>query len=172
MNASRPGMAEMEKVECAAADGEERMTPVTVTLLSGFLGAGKTTLLNTILQTEHGMRIAVIENEFAEADIDRQIIGDRASQITTLANGCICCSRASELESTLLELLDSRQSGALSFDRLIIESTGMADPGPVIRTFSAIHGWLKSISWMVLLLWSTQFTPCSNWISTAWLSRR
>ena len=111
------------------------MTPVTVTLLSGFLGAGKTTLLNSILQTEHGMRIAVIENEFAEADIDRQIIGDRVSQITTLANGCICCSRASELESTLLELLDSRQSGLLNFDRLIIESTGMADPGPVIRTF-------------------------------------
>ena len=111
------------------------MTPVKVTLLSGFLGAGKTTLLKTILQTDHGHRIAVIENEFADTGIDQQIIGDSASRITTLANGCICCDRSGELENALLDLLAARTAGSISFDRLIIESTGMADPGPVIHTF-------------------------------------
>lgn len=111
------------------------MTPISVTLLTGFLGAGKTTLLRHILNEEHGFKIAVIENEFGEVSVDDQLIGDRATQIKTLTNGCICCSRSNELEDALLDLLDSLDRGDIDFDRLIIECTGMADPGPIIQTF-------------------------------------
>ncbi|AUV02758.1 GTPase [Phytobacter ursingii] len=111
------------------------MTPIAVTLLTGFLGAGKTTLLRHILNEQHGFKIAVIENEFGEVSVDDQLIGDRATQIKTLTNGCICCTRSSELEDALLDLLDSRDRGEVAFDRLVIECTGMADPGPIIQTF-------------------------------------
>lgn len=111
------------------------MTPIAVTLLTGFLGAGKTTLLRHILNEQHGYKIAVIENEFGEVSVDDQLIGDRATQIKTLTNGCICCSRSNELESALLDLLDGLDQGDIAFDRLVIECTGMADPGPIIQTF-------------------------------------
>ena len=111
------------------------MTPIAVTLLNGFLGAGKTTLLRHILNAQHGYKIAVIENEFGEVSVDDQLIGDRATQIKTLTNGCICCSRSNELESALLDLLDGLDRGDIAFDRLVIECTGMADPGPIIQTF-------------------------------------
>ncbi|MHB9326861.1 GTPase [Phytobacter ursingii] len=111
------------------------MTPIAVTLLTGFLGAGKTTLLRHILNEQHGFKIAVIENEFGEVSVDDQLIGDRATQIKTLTNGCICCTRSSELEDALLDLLDSRDRGDVAFDLLVIECTGMADPGPIIQTF-------------------------------------
>ena len=110
------------------------MTPIAVTLLTGFLGAGKTTLLRHILNEQHGYQIAVIENEFGEVSVDDQLIGDRATQIKTLTNGCICCSRSNELEDALLDLLDGLDRGDLTFDRLVIECTGMADPGPIIQT--------------------------------------
>ena len=103
------------------------MTPIAVTLLTGFLGAGKTTLLRHILNEQHGFKIAVIENEFGEVSVDDQLIGDRATQIKTLTNGCICCTRSNELEDALLDLLDSRDRGEIDFDRLVIECTGMAD---------------------------------------------
>lgn len=112
------------------------MAPIAVTLLTGFLGAGKTTLLRHILNERHGFKIAVIENEFGEVAIDNQLIGDRATQIKTLTNSCICCTRSNELEDALLDLLDSRDRGDIAFDRLVIECTGMADPGPIIQTFS------------------------------------
>ena len=111
------------------------MKPISVTILTGFLGAGKTTLLRHILQADHGHKIAVIENEFGEVPIDNALIGDRATQITTLSNGCICCSRSNELENALLDLLDGLDSGNINFDRLVIECTGMADPGPITQTF-------------------------------------
>lgn len=111
------------------------MTPIAVTLLTGFLGAGKTTLLRHILNEQHGYKIAVIENEFGEVSVDTQLIGDRATQIKTLTNGCICCSRSNELQDALLDLLDSLDKGDIEFDRLVIECTGMADPGPIIHTF-------------------------------------
>lgn len=111
------------------------MPPIAVTLLTGFLGAGKTTLLRHILNAQHGHKIAVIENEFGEVSIDTQLVGDRATQIKTLTNGCICCSRSNELEDALLDLLDGRDRGDLDFDRLIVECTGMADPGPIVQTF-------------------------------------
>lgn len=111
------------------------MTPISVTILTGFLGAGKTTLLRHILNVKHGYKIAVIENEFGAESIDSELIGDNATQITTLSNGCICCNRSNELENTLLDLLDGRDKKQLVFDRLIIECTGMADPGPITQTF-------------------------------------
>lgn len=111
------------------------MKPIAVTILTGFLGAGKTTLLRHILDENHGYKIAVIENEFGEVPIDNTLIGDRASRITTLSNGCICCTKSNELEDALLDLLDCVDKGQLKFDRLIIECTGMADPGPIIQTF-------------------------------------
>ena len=101
------------------------MAPIAVTLLTGFLGAGKTTLLRHILNEQHGFKIAVIENEFGEVSVDDQLIGDRATQIKTLTNGCICCTRSNELEDALLDLLDSRDRGEIEFDRLVIECTGM-----------------------------------------------
>jgi G3E family GTPase len=127
-------MAAMEKAAYAAAKGDN-MTPIAVTLLTGFLGAGKTTLLRHILNEQHGFKIAVIENEFGEVSVDDQLIGDRATQIKTLTNGCICCTRSNELEDALLDLLDNRDNGTIHFDRLVIECTGMADPGPIIQTF-------------------------------------
>ncbi|WP_127957292.1 GTPase [Serratia microhaemolytica] len=111
------------------------MKPIAVTILTGFLGAGKTTLLRHILNENHGYKIAVIENEFGEVPIDQALIGDRASRITTLSNGCICCSRSNELADALLDLIDGVDQGQLVFDRLIIECTGMADPGPITQTF-------------------------------------
>lgn len=111
------------------------MTPIAVTLLTGFLGAGKTTLLRHILNEQHGFNIAVIENEFGEVSVDDQLIGDRATQIKALTNGCICCSKSNELEDALLDLLDARDRGDITFDRVVIECTGMADPGPIVQTF-------------------------------------
>lgn len=111
------------------------MTPIAVTVLTGFLGAGKTTLLRHILHEQQNEKIAVIENEFGAVAVDDQLLGDRTTQITTLTNGCICCTRSGELETALLDLLDSRDNGDIAFDRLVIECTGMADPGPIIQAF-------------------------------------
>ncbi|PKB90866.1 GTPase [Ewingella americana] len=113
------------------------MDPIAVTVLTGFLGAGKTTLLRQILHTQQEIKIAVIENEFGEMPLDNQLIGDRATRITTLSNGCICCTRSGELEAALLDLLDSVDKGDVQFDRLMIECTGMADPGPILQAFFA-----------------------------------
>lgn len=111
--------------------------PIPVTILTGFLGAGKTTLLRHLLQAEHGLKIAVIENEYSETPIDGQLLGTEPVQITTLANGCVCCSIHVELEKALFSLLDQLDNQSLVFDRLVIECTGLADPAPVAQTFFA-----------------------------------
>ena len=108
---------------------------VPVTILTGFLGAGKTTLLNRILKEDHGKKIAVIENEFGEVGVDSEIIEKSDEQIVEMNNGCICCTVRGDLIKILGSLKDKRSSGALKFDRVIIETTGMADPGPVAQTF-------------------------------------
>ncbi len=112
---------------------QENMVPVTI--LTGFLGSGKTTLLNRILKEEHGHRIAVIENEFGEIGVDNDIIEKSDEQIVEMNNGCICCTVRGDLIRILGELKDRRSQGALNFDRVVIETTGMADPGPVAQTF-------------------------------------
>jgi len=112
---------------------QQDMVPVTI--LTGFLGSGKTTLLNRILQEDHGHRIAVIENEFGEVGIDSDIIEKSEEQIVEMNNGCICCTVRGDLIRILSELKGKREQGALKFDRVVIETTGMADPGPVAQTF-------------------------------------
>nr|WP_218626399.1 GTPase [Pseudomonas sp. dw_358] len=109
--------------------------PIPVTILSGFLGAGKTTLLRHLLKAEHGLKIAVIENEFSDAGIDTQLLGDEPVQVMTLANGCVCCTLHTDLAKALYLLLERLDSGQINFDRLVIECTGLADPAPVAQTF-------------------------------------
>ena len=113
---------------------QENMVPVTI--LTGFLGSGKTTLVNRILKEQHGHRIAVIENEFGEAGVDNDILLNEAGeQIVEMNNGCVCCTVRGDLIRILGDLKEKRDSGNLNFDRVIIETTGMADPGPVAQTF-------------------------------------
>ena len=108
---------------------------VPVTVLTGFLGSGKTTLLQRILSEAHGQRIAVVENEYGEVGIDHHLLRNVAGceQIIEVANGCICCSVRGDLVRVLLDLQDEKR---FSVDRVVIETTGLADPGPVIRTLA------------------------------------
>jgi G3E family GTPase len=109
---------------------------IPTTILTGFLGAGKTTLLNRILQEEHGLRIAVIENEFGQENIDNEIlVQDSREQIVEMNNGCICCTVRGDLIVALSNLAQKREAGELQFDRVVIETTGLANPGPVAQTF-------------------------------------
>jgi G3E family GTPase len=117
----------------AASTGRAR---VPVTIVTGFLGAGKTTLLNRILREPHGLRIAVIENEFGEEGVDNDLLVDSGeAQIVEMNNGCICCTVRGDLIRILGQLREQRSSGALAFDRVVIETTGLADPAPVAQTF-------------------------------------
>jgi G3E family GTPase len=112
------------------------MALIPTTILTGFLGAGKTTLLNRILQEEHGLRIAVIENEFGQENIDNEIlVQDTGEQIVEMNNGCICCTVRGDLIVALSGLAQKRAAGELHFDRVVIETTGLANPGPVAQTF-------------------------------------
>jgi len=104
---------------------------IPVTVLTGFLGSGKTTLLNRILSEEHGLRIAVIENEFGEIGIDQDLVINADEEVFEMNNGCICCTVRGDLIRILGELAERKDK----FDRVILETTGMADPGPVAQTF-------------------------------------
>ena len=125
----------------AATTPETELIPVTI--LTGFLGSGKTTLLNRILTEQHGEKIAVIENEFGEEGIDNEIlVEDKDEQIVEMNNGCLCCTVRGDLVRILGDLGKKRRKGELKFDRVIIETTGLANPGPVAQTFfmdEAIH---------------------------------
>ena len=109
---------------------------IPATILTGFLGAGKTTLLKRVLSEAHGQKIAVIENEFGEENIDNEIlVADTNEQVIQMSNGCVCCTIREDLRSTLSDLAEKRRKGELQFDRVVIETTGLADPGPVAQTF-------------------------------------
>jgi G3E family GTPase len=107
------------------------MSRIPVTILTGFLGAGKTTLLNRILTEKHGLRIAVIENEFGEVGIDHELVINTDEELFEMNNGCICCTVRGDLIRILGNLLKRRDK----FDHILIETTGLADPGPVVQTF-------------------------------------
>ena len=110
--------------------------PIPATILTGFLGSGKTTLLKRVLSEAHGQKIAVIENEFGEENIDNDILVESTQeQIIQMSNGCVCCTIREDLRSTLATLAEKRRKGEVDFDRVVIETTGLADPGPVAQTF-------------------------------------
>jgi len=112
------------------------MALIPATILTGFLGSGKTTLLKRVLSEAHGQKIAVIENEFGDENIDNEIlVQDSKEQIIQLNNGCVCCSIREDLRTTLSDLAEKKRKGELNFDRVVIETTGLADPGPVAQTF-------------------------------------
>ena len=112
------------------------MSLIPATILTGFLGSGKTTLLKRVLAEAHGQKIAVIENEFGEENIDSDIlVSDTQEQIIQMSNGCICCTIREDLRATLQMLAAKKRKGLLEFERVVIETTGVADPGPVAQTF-------------------------------------
>ena len=112
------------------------MSLIPATILTGFLGSGKTTLLKRVLSESHGQKIAVIENEFGEENIDTDIlVTETEEQIIQMSNGCVCCTIREDLRTTLAELAAKRRKGELHFERVVIETTGLADPGPVAQTF-------------------------------------
>ncbi len=112
------------------------MALIPATILTGFLGSGKTTLLKRLLTEAHGQKIAVIENEFGEENIDNDIlVSDTQENIIQMSNGCVCCTIREDLRATLQLLAAKKRKGLLDFERVIIETTGLADPGPVAQTF-------------------------------------
>ena len=105
--------------------------PIPVTVITGFLGAGKTTLLNSLLSQNHGYKCAIIINEFGAISIDNQLVIGADEEIVDLNNGCICCRVRGDLIKSLTNLFQKQKK----FDYVIIETTGLADPGPVAQTF-------------------------------------
>jgi G3E family GTPase len=121
--------------------GRARGARIPIVLVTGFLGAGKTTLIQNILQSPQGASTAVIVNEFGDVGIDNAILRSASENIVLLGNGCLCCSMRSDLEETLAELLAQAATGAVpGFDRVIVETSGLADPGPILQTFVADRG--------------------------------
>lgn len=112
---------------------------VPVTLLTGFLGAGKTTLLNHLIRDPSAGRIAVIMNEFGDAGLDHDLIEEATEETILMQSGCLCCSIRGDLLKTLGTLMARRNRGDLTFDRVVIETTGIADPGPILHSLVVDH---------------------------------
>lgn len=112
-----------------------KRTPVT--LLTGFLGAGKTTLLNHLIRDSEAGRVAVIMNEFGDVGLDHDLIEEATEETILLQSGCLCCSILGDLAKTLVALIEKRATGEIDFDRVVIETSGIADPGPIIHTLAS-----------------------------------
>src|SRR5436305_5049027 len=111
---------------------------IPVTIVTGFLGSGKTTLIQRLLETPEGANTAVVVNEFGEVGIDHALLRGSSNATVLLGNGCVCCAVRSDLEETLRTLFADRARGvAPSFERVIVETSGLADPGPVLQTFAS-----------------------------------
>ena len=109
---------------------------IPVTLLTGFLGAGKTTLLNHLIRDPDAGRIAVIMNELGDVGLDHDLIEEATEDTILMQSGCLCCSIRGDLAETMLSLVMRRRRGKLAFDRVVIETTGMADPGPILQVLT------------------------------------
>jgi len=118
--------------------------PIPVTILTGFLGSGKTTLLNHILTEKHGHRIAVIENEFGEINIDSELVLSSDEEIFELTNGCVCCVATARAD--LLRILEKLLARSDKFDHILVETSGLADPTPMAQTFFANDQMFKALS--------------------------
>ncbi len=123
-------MERMTDTASAPASGK-----IPVTVLTGYLGAGKTTLLNRILTEDHGKRYAVIVNEFGEIGIDNDLVVGADEDVFEMNNGCVCCTVRGDLIRVVAGLMKRQKPGAPAFDAIIVETTGLADPGPVAQTF-------------------------------------
>ena len=115
----------------------ERGARIPVTVVTGFLGAGKTTLLRRFLASPEGQGTAVIVNEFGAVGIDDALVRDSAEETVLLGNGCVCCITRTDLQAALRRLVFDRERGTVPpFGRVVIETSGLADPGPILQTFS------------------------------------
>lgn len=108
--------------------------PIPVTLLTGFLGSGKTTLLNHLIRDPGMGRVAVIINEFGDIGLDHDLIEEATEEMVLLQSGCLCCTIRGDLVTAMVALLRRRDAGEVAFDRVVIETTGLADPGPILHT--------------------------------------
>jgi len=116
------------------------MTRIPLTLITGYLGAGKTTLLNALLRDASAGRIAVVVNEFGDVGLDHDLIIETTEETVLLSSGCMCCTVRGDLVQALEGLFEKRSAGKLAFDRIVIETTGLADPAPILHTLIVTPG--------------------------------
>lgn len=119
-------------------DGPDSVEPIPVTIITGFLGSGKTTLLNTILRDPEFSRSAVLLNEFGDVQVDHDLVADFSDELVMTTTGCLCCNASSDIKQSLFDLWERRDKGKINaFDRVIVETTGLMDPVPVVGSLLA-----------------------------------